>query len=227
MLRFTCRAGLIPAGIANITRTPHQKDEIARKQVEAALAVGREDLAAPGRLRPVTHDTGTLVMDGMGTIGRADYLAKDLLENGFVLSSVHAENHVPKQRHQRRPAKANAEPKMVLTFSFENPEYKGPDRREEILRVQIPTETQKALSSLVGATWSQAWMFDNRDGGTPTVTFNASGFLGYIGDEGVTPPRYVFCREGDEDSDVVLVHNPEHPDNKKVEAKKEEEAVAA
>lgn len=220
MLRFVCRAGLIPAGIQNIQRTLHQKGEIAKKQIESALAVGREDLAATGRLRPYTHDTGTLVIDGLGTIGRADYLAQDLLENGFVISSVHVTEHQPQQQ-KRKPA----EPMMRLTVSFENPDYAGPDRREEILKAEVPAEIRKALCGLIGATWGQAWMYDNRDGGNPTITFNASGFLSHIG-EG-KPPRYIFCREGDEDSDVVLVHNPEHPDNKKVEAKKEEEAVAA
>lgn len=222
MLRFVCRAGLIPAGIANIARTPHQKGEIARKQVEAALAVGREDLAAPGRLRPYTHDTGALVLNGLGPIGRADYLAQDLLENGFVISSVHVTEHQSQQQN-RKPRQGSAEPMMRLTVSFENPDYAGPDRREEILEAQVPTEIRKALCGLIGATWGQAWMYDNREGGNPTITFNASGFLGHIG-EG-NPPRYIFCREGDEDSDVILAHNPEHPDNQVEKA--EEEVVTA
>lgn len=223
MLRFICPANLIPAGIQSIVRTPLQKGEIASRQIETALAVGREDLAAVGRLRPYTHDTGTLVIDGLGTIGRADFLAQDLLENGFVISSVHATDHQAKSQG-RKPAKPNAQPMMRLTISFENPEYQGPDRREEIFKAEIPTEVRKPLCELMGATWSQAWMYDNRDGGTPTVTFNASGFLGHISDEGIKPPRYAFCRENGDDSDVVLAHNPEHPDNK---AKIEEATAAA
>lgn len=186
LVTFTLRgeANLIPGlpikGVDQALREIHHK--------QAAKVFGAPERAQLGRLRADAFDTGDYTIDGVGPCNGVRAFCQDRIDRGYVLSGVtqelrEAARPAMPARGGRRAEKAKAAQYRVA-LSFQNPDH--PEFADQPAFQFRSQETGDAVNRLLGGTWSQVFIFDNRGGGSPSVTVNLTGFLG---DQA---PRYAF-----------------------------------